>query len=137
MYGTGLAGRTLIHACNLDRCMPFNVMIVEDEPLIGAALQMFVEDLGGTVSGPHMTLHEGMAAAGDGTSLHCALLDCNLGREPSWPIAEALAARGVPFAFTSGKSLGDIDPRFADRPVFPKPVDETRLKSWIEALKPA
>lgn len=36
--------------------MPLHVMIVEDEPLIGAAMQMLVEDLGGTVSGPHMTL---------------------------------------------------------------------------------
>lgn len=117
--------------------MPFHVLIVEDEPLIGAALQMFVEDLGGTVSGPHMTVAEGLAAAGDGIDFHCALLDCNLGREPSWPIAEALAARGVPFAFTSGKSASDIDPRFAGRPVFSKPVDETRLKTWIEALKPS
>lgn len=112
-------------------------MIVEDEPLIGVAMQMLVEDLGGVVSGPHMTLADGLGAAASGGLLHCALLDCNLGRETSWPIAETLAARGVPFAFTSGKGRGEIDARFADRPVFQKPVDETRLKSWLEALKPA
>jgi hypothetical protein len=117
--------------------MSFHVMIVEDEPLIGVAMQMLVEDLGGVVSGPHMTLADGLGAAAVGGLVHCALLDCNLGRDASWPIAEVLAARGVPFAFTSGKSANDIDPRFADRPVFPKPVDETRLKNWLEALKPA
>ena len=115
--------------------MPLHVMIVEDEPLIGAAMQMLVEDLGGTVSGPHMTLAEGLAAAGSISGVDCALLDCNLGRDTSWPIAEALAARGIPFAFTSGKGIGDIDPRFSSRPVFPKPVDESKLKSFLEGLK--
>ncbi len=117
--------------------MQFHVMIVEDEPVISAAMEMLVEDLGGTVTGPFMTLADGLAAASNDGPLHCALLDCNLGREASWPIAETLAARGVPFAFTSGKSHDEIDARFSDRPVFPKPVNETRLKSWLEALKPA
>jgi DNA-binding response OmpR family regulator len=114
--------------------MPLHVMIVEDEPLIGAAMQMLVEDIGGTVSGPHITLADGLAAVGTGSRVDYALLDCNLGRETSWPIAEALAARGIPFAFTSGKGIGDIDPRFADRPVFAKPVDENKLKSFLEGL---
>lgn len=112
-------------------------MIVEDEPLIAAAMQMLVEDIGGVVSGPHMTLADGLAAAGNGKPLDCALLDCNLGREASWPIAQKLAERGVPFAFTSGKGPSDIDPRFSDRPIFAKPVDESRLKNFLEALKPA
>lgn len=117
--------------------MPLHVLIVEDEPLIGAAMQMLVEDIGGVVSGPHVTLADGLAAVSNGMQIDCALLDCNLGRERSWPIAETLAARGVPFAFTSGKGVGEIDPRFADRPVFSKPVDESRLKIFLEALKPA
>ena len=115
--------------------MSLHVLIVEDEPLIGAAMQMLVEDIGGTVSGPHVTLADGMAAAGNGDRIDCALLDCNLGRETSWPIAELLAARGVTFAFTSGKGVGDIDARFANRPVFSKPVDENQLKIFLESLK--
>jgi CheY-like chemotaxis protein len=115
--------------------MSFHVLIVEDEPLIGAAMQMLVEDIGGTVSGPHVTLADGLAAVGKAARIDCALLDCNLGREASWPIAELLAAKGVTFAFTSGKGVGDIDPRFAGRPVFSKPVDESKLKNFLESLK--
>lgn len=115
--------------------MPFRVMIVEDEPLIGAALQMLVEDMGGTVSGPHVTLADGLAALADGEQIDCALLDCNLGRDMSWPIAETLAARAIPFAFTSGNGVNDIDQRFADRLVFSKPVDEGVLKRFLETLK--
>jgi CheY-like chemotaxis protein len=107
------------------------VMIVEDEPLIGAAMEMLVEDLGGSVFGPFMNLRDGLAAAESGEVVNCALLDCNLAREMSWPIADALAARGVPFAFTSGKGAKDIEPRFAGRPVFTKPVDDSKLKTFI------
>lgn len=108
------------------------VMIVEDEPLIGAAMEMLVEDLGGTVLGPFMNLGDGLAAASSGEPVDCALLDCNLGRDMSWPIADALAERRVPFAFTSGKGAKDIEPRFADRPIFTKPVDDARLKKFIQ-----
>lgn len=107
------------------------VMIVEDEPLIGAAMEMFVQDLGGEVLGPYMNLRDGLAAAESAGQVDCALLDCNLGRDVSWPIADRLAQRNVPFAFTSGKGLKDIEPRFTGRPVFIKPVDESKLKVFI------
>jgi DNA-binding response OmpR family regulator len=108
------------------------VMIVEDEPLIGAAMEMLVEEIGGTVLGPFLNLRDGLAAAAAGEHADCALLDCNLGKDMSWPIADALAERGVPFAFTSGKGAKDIEPRFFSRPIFTKPVDESKLKKFIE-----
>jgi CheY-like chemotaxis protein len=109
-----------------------NVMIVEDEPLIGAAMEMLVEDLGGSVVGPFMTVEEGLAGLERAVEVDCALLDCNLGRETSWPIADALASRGVPFAFTSGKGIEDIEARFRGRPVFAKPVDEAKLRRFLK-----
>ena len=108
------------------------VMIVEDEPLISAAMEMLVEELGGQVVGPFMNVGEAVAASQAGETFDCALLDCNLARgEMSWPIADVLASRGVPFAFTSGKGAKDIEPRFAGRPVFTKPVDDSTLKTFI------
>ena len=106
-------------------------MIVEDEPLSGAAVESRVEDLGGQVFGPFMNLRDGLVAAESGEQVDCALLDCSLAREMSWPIADILATRGVPFAFTSGKGAKDIEPRFAGRPVFTKPVDDSTLKTFI------
>lgn len=108
------------------------VLIVEDEPLIGAAMEMLVEDLGGAVVGPFMTVSAGLSGLEKAGQIDCALLDCNLGRETSSPIADALVARGVPFAFTSGKGIQDIEPRFRDRPVFAKPVDEAKLKGFLQ-----
>src|SRR3546814_3933895 len=37
-----------------------------------------------------------------------ALVDINLGDEKGWPVADALAAKDIPFAFTSGG--GDVIP---------------------------
>jgi hypothetical protein len=113
------------------------VMIVEDEPLIGAAMEMLVEDIGGVAFGPFMTLHDALAGLDAGRRFHCALLDCNLGKDACWPIADILAQRGIPFAFTSGKGVRDIEPRFHDRPVFMKPIDESKVKAFLEQHAPA
>jgi CheY-like chemotaxis protein len=106
-------------------------MIVEDEPLIAMAMEMIVEDAGGQPTGTYSTLKEALAAVGSEPRIDVALIDCNLGKEPAWPVAEALAKRNVPFAFTSGQGIKDMDPRFADRPVFAKPVEEEKLKRFL------
>jgi CheY-like chemotaxis protein len=111
-----------------------NVLILEDEPLIAMSMEALVEDLGGKVVGPFARIADAIAAISDGADVSCALLDCNLGGSPSWPVAEALAARRIPFAFTSGQSPKDIDPRFADRPSFAKPIDEARVKRFLANL---
>ncbi len=108
-----------------------NVLIVEDEPLIAMAMQMLVEDEGGTAIGPYSEVGAAVSAARDGARIDCALLDCNLGREACWPVADALAARGVPFAFTSGQAGKDILERFAGRPIFVKPVDDEKVKRFL------
>jgi hypothetical protein len=106
------------------------VLIVEDEPLIGMAMSALVVEAGGEPHGPFMTLKDALDAAHTAEPLHCALLDCNLGPDSSWPVADVLAKRGVAFAFTSGGA--QIEPRFAGRPVFTKPIDEEKVKAFIQ-----
>jgi len=107
------------------------VMIVEDEPLIALAMQMMIEDEGWLVAGPFAAVKPAMDAVAAGETIDCALLDCNLGGETSWQLADALIARKTPFAFTSGQGREDIDPRFGDVKTFPKPVDERRVKQFL------
>jgi CheY-like chemotaxis protein len=108
------------------------VMIVEDEPIIAMAMQMLVEDEeGGVVLGPHAAVAPALAAVAALDRIDVALLDCNLGKEASWPVADALAARGVPFAFTSGQGMKDIPERFAGRPAFAKPVEDEQLRGFL------
>ncbi len=109
-----------------------HVLIVEDEPLIAMAMEMLVQDEeGGVVLGPHGGVAPALADVAGGDRIDVALLDCNLGRESSWPVADALAQRGIPFAFTSGKGAGDIPERFHGRQVFSKPVDDNHIRRFL------
>jgi len=108
-----------------------HVMIVEDEPLVALAMEMLVQDVGGVAVGPFSTVKQALGGLEREGRIDCALLDYNLGRDPSWPVAEALAARGVPFAFSSGQDIEDIVARFPGRPIFAKPVDERKLKDFV------
>jgi len=81
------------------------ILLVEDDVLIGMMLaDMFDEALAFIATEP----------------LAGALVDINLGDEKGWPVADALAERGIPFAFTSGG--GDvIPPAHAHRKLITKP----------------
>ncbi|HEX5008006.1 MAG TPA: response regulator [Hyphomonadaceae bacterium] len=108
------------------------VMIVEDEPLIAMALEMLVQDEdGGGVVGPFATVAEAMAAVDGALRIDVAMLDCNLGKEQVWPVADALARRGVPFGFTSGQGARDIPQRFASAEVLVKPVPDEMVRRFI------
>jgi CheY-like chemotaxis protein len=111
-----------------------NVLIAEDEPLIAMAMQLLVEDLGGTALGPYANVASAVAAARSGDRIDCALLDWNLGKEPSAPVADALAARGVAFAFTSGQGTKDIAQLYPGCTVFPKPVDESKIEHYLRGF---
>lgn len=109
------------------------VLIVEDEPLIAMAMQMLVEDEGWTVLGPFASVQQAKSAIEAGAAFDVALLDCWLGKQAIWEVADLVADKRVPFAFTSGRSEREIEPRFAGRPVFVKPVDEAQVRNFLKA----
>ncbi len=111
-----------------------NVLIVEDEVMVSMILEDFVDDAGHAVAGTAATLDAALAMVADGRDIHCALLDVNLRGQQSYPVADALDARGIPYAFTSGYGSGGIDARFKDRPVLSKPIDMSQLTAFLAGL---
>lgn len=118
------------------RRAPPRILIVEDDNLAAEALQVSLEDAG------YLTL---APAASVATALEClkrntvdaALLDINLGGELVFPVADALAARGVPFVFVSACTRSDIPPEHRDRPIVTKPFHDTELLGGLaDALAP-
>ncbi|WP_318900765.1 response regulator [Sinorhizobium medicae] len=74
-------------------------------------------------------------ASGDGNQeIDLALLDIQLWKETSLPLAEHLKAKGVPFAFLSGYSDQKLPPDLSDREVIPKPVDAAFLAEAVARL---
>jgi CheY-like chemotaxis protein len=83
-----------------------------------------VVDIAGTLS-RGLDLASNLALGFDG-----AILDVNLGGETVYPIAERLAARGVPFIFCTGYGLAGLAAKFAHVPTLAKPY----LREELERL---
>jgi len=110
-------------------------MVVEDEYLIAAGLEMALQDAGFTVLEPLSSLEEALAAVAHQIA-DLALLDVNLAGHRVYPVADALAARKVPFIFLSGCTEGNLPPRFAGIPILMKPFQMKKLLQSIRlALK--
>ena len=63
-----------------------------------------------------------------------AVLDVNLNGRESYPVAEALGARGVPFAFSTGYSDEGMRNEYRDRPVLRKPYQQEGLVQILTRL---
>jgi PAS domain S-box-containing protein len=117
-----------------------NILLVEDEILVGILMQEMLQEMGYSVSEPCRTLKDSLSAAASG-QFDGAVLDMNLGGEAVYPVAELLTARNIPFAFVTGYAADTVDKRFSQVPVFQKPVTADALAkviaSWISQPKGA
>lgn len=108
------------------------VLLVEDEGLVAMMLEDLLEDLGCEVAGSLASVGAALAWIEAGGSADVALLDVNLSGEPVFPVADALKARGVPYAFATGYDEGH-DPRFKDAPLLGKPIRQERLEALLRS----
>ena len=106
------------------------ILLVEDDVLIG----MMLADMFDALDLPEpaqATSNEEALALIAAEPLTGALVDINLGDEKGWPVADALAAKNIPFAFTSGG--GDvIPPAHAHRKLITKPFRISDIEAALE-----
>ncbi|MBN8807437.1 MAG: response regulator [Sphingomonas sp.] len=108
------------------------ILIVEDEPLIAMMLEDFVDALGKTCVGTCDTVQSALATIADETP-DAVILDVNLsGGEKSWPVADALAEKGIPFVLSSGGD--EVVDGHADRPRLSKPFTMDGMEKALAAL---
>jgi DNA-binding response OmpR family regulator len=98
------------------------VMIVEDEFLLALTLEDDIRDAGADPLGPYATLSETLAAI-EKENFDLAVLDINLDGEMSYPAADALVARNVPFVLLTGYAGTSLPERFRGCPRLSKPYD--------------
>jgi CheY-like chemotaxis protein len=108
------------------------VLLVEDEGLVAMMLEDLIEDLGCEVAGSLASVSAALAWIEAGGLADVALLDVNLNGEHVFPVADALKARGVPFAFATGYDEAH-DPRFRDAPLLGKPISQERLEALLRS----
>ena len=109
------------------------VLVVEDEMLVSMLVEDMLADLGCTVVGPAAEIDEAMALA-ESADIDLALLDVNLGGTPIFPVADALKARGVPFAFASGYGEAGLSEDHRGASVLQKPFREADLAKALREL---
>ena len=112
------------------------ILVVEDESILAMLLEDFLADLGYAVPALASTVASALAII-DTQDIHFAILDINLGGEKSFPIADALEARGIPFIFMSGYGIAGVPERLRDRHILQKPYGADALKQALDESGPA
>jgi FixJ family two-component response regulator len=63
------------------------------------------------------------------------VLDINLAGETSFPVAEVLRRRGIPFVFSSGYGDDGLPATWKDEKILQKPYDSSELISVLNDLR--
>ena len=117
------------------RASGLRVLLVEDENLIALLLEDMLAELGHTVVGPVARFDKALETA-QREAFDVAILDVNINGEEAYPIAEALAARDIPFVFSTGYGKESLRPPYNDRPALQKPFERHDLQKLLAELSP-
>ena len=104
------------------------ILVVEDCYLMAAALEDVLTEAGADV----VALAPSVAVAMNALARHTidiACLDINLGSETSFPLADVLALRGIPFVFVTAYNADILPPAHRHRPF----VDKT--EAYLELVR--
>ena len=110
-------------------------LLVEDEVLVGIMVEEMLRELGCEVVALSSHLDQALRLAESG-SFDFAVLDINLSGVMSFPVADFLAGRGVPFLFATGYGGRTLPERHAGAVILPKPFSLDELRAALVRLFP-
>lgn len=110
------------------------VLLVEDEMLIAMHVEDMLVELGFEVVGPAMRLQAALEIAREG-SFDLAVLDVNLASERSFPVADVLRERGIPFIFATGYGSLGLTDEYETIITLQKPLEARQLKHAIATVQ--
>lgn len=96
-------------------------------------IEDMLADLGCTSVSAAATVDQALALI-EAQGFDAAMVDVNLDGSKSYAVADALAARGVPFLFSTGYSGQSLKDGYRDRPVLGKPYRNAELAETIARL---
>jgi DNA-binding NtrC family response regulator len=107
------------------------ILLLEDEVLIAMDMEDRLLDSGYDVIGPFASVSDALDAI-EQAPIDGAVVDLNLGGEMSFPVIEALKARGLPVIVCSAYAdLPEFKTRLPDVPLISKPCDTGKLISLL------
>lgn len=106
------------------------ILIVEDEALIAMHLEDLLSEMGHHVVACLARVDEATTCA-EQADIDFAILDINLGGVKSFPVAEVLRRRRIPFVFASGYGSDGLAEEFRDEVTLQKPYEPRQLERVI------
>jgi DNA-binding response OmpR family regulator len=111
-------------------------LLVEDEAMIAMLVEDILEDLGHDLAAVATCLEEAFALTRSEV-LDLAILDLNLGGVLTYPVADGLQEKGIPFSFATGYCSDGLKEAYSDLPTLHKPFNQETLGHAITAaLRP-
>jgi CheY-like chemotaxis protein len=108
------------------------VLVIEDESMVTMLIHDTLADIGCEVVGSASRFDDALAKA-KSLPFDMAILDVNLNGRQTFPIAEALSERGVPFVWATGYGAGSLPESLQKVPVLPKPFQLSDLEQALKA----
>jgi CheY-like chemotaxis protein len=109
------------------------ILVIEDEYFVASDLKRALLAEGAHVVGPTADAARGLALAKD-DGIDAAILDVNLEGVDSYPIADALAQRGVPYLFVTGYDGWAMPEKYRDAPRLGKPFNDHAVADEVVRL---
>ena len=110
------------------------VLVLDDEAMVLLLIEDMLQELGCAVVGPFARATDALRLI-DQLPPEAALLDVNLSHgETGYVVADALAARGVPFAFVTGYDPAALREPHRTRPLLQKPFRMEALAKLLATL---
>lgn len=109
------------------------VLLVEDEVMVALLFEDMLSEFGHEVIGPVANLGRAVEMA-QREVLDVAILDLNINGKEVYPVAEALAARAIPFIFATGYGKQGVRTPYGDRPILQKPFLRRDLRALFAAV---
>jgi DNA-binding response OmpR family regulator len=114
-----------------------SVLIVEDEATVAMLLEDFVLELGCHVTGIAARVDTALTLI-EVKNLDVVILDVNLEGEASYPVANELERRKIPFLFATGYGAQAIPEEYRWHTVLQKPFRKQELEAaLLEVLRGA
>lgn len=106
------------------------ILIVEDEVLLALQLEDMLTALGHKVVGQATRIDVALELARE-RDIDFAVLDINVAGTKSFPVADTLRQRGIPFAFATGYGAEGLVDGYRDWPTLRKPYGQEDLERTI------
>ena len=106
------------------------VLVIEDEVIVGMLLEDMLDELGCEVAAISTHIEEALQLART-LDIDLAILDINLGGKQSFPVADVLSNRGVPFMFATGYGAHILKPPYISTPTLQKPFQLDDLQRML------